>query len=78
MFLSEEHAARLFLRHANRPDPWEIWWSGSGAQDPGGTSPSSQVRRLVFAPDPIHSLVAADGSQHVIIAGPRTARVRSV
>ena len=46
--------------------PWEIWWRGSAPKTPENLS------KLTGAPNtdprfPFHSLVAADGSQHVII-----------
>ena len=46
--------------------PWEIWWRGPGPKTP------EDLTKLAGAPTahtwlPFHSLVAADGSQHVII-----------
>ena len=64
----------------------EFWWtdttSGSGMLTGHGAPGPKTAENLfelagspaVFSPDPLHSLVTSDGSQHVIIAGPRTAR----
>ena len=47
--------------------PWEIWWSGSGPKTPENLTKLAGAPET-YSPDPFHSLVAADGSQHVIIA----------
>lgn len=72
-YVSSESTQHVFFSDTQTADLWEIWWSGSGPKTPENLAKLAGSP-LVFAPDPIHSLVAADGSQHVIIAGPRTAR----
>ena len=64
-YVQSEATQHVFFPDGRDGVPWEIWWSGSGpkaaeslAQRAG--APSS------YSPDPFHSLVAADGSQHVI------------
>jgi hypothetical protein len=47
--------------------PSEIWWSGSGPKTPENLDKLTGAG-AVFRELPLHSLVAADGSQHVIVA----------
>jgi len=72
-YVSSEGTQHVFFADTKTAELWEIWWRGSGPKTAENLfelagSPA------VFSPDPLHSLVTADGSQHVIIAGPRTAR----
>ena len=46
--------------------PWEIWWRGSAPKTPENLTKLAGVQSTDTR-FPVHSLVAADGSQHVII-----------
>ena len=59
------HPARL-LRRPARGSPSEIWWRGPGPKTPEDLTKLAGARPGNVIP-PFHSLVAADGSQHVII-----------
>ena len=50
-------------------NPWEIWWSGPGPKTPENLEKLAGPGNADIASS-AHSLVAADGSQHVIILSP--------
>jgi hypothetical protein len=65
-YVQSEATQHVFFADAHLGTPWEIWWSGSGPKTP------ENLTKLAGAPeayssDPFHSLVTADGNQHVII-----------
>ena len=66
-YVQSENTQHVFFADAELGIPWEIWWSGSGPKTP------ENLGKLAGAPetnpaDPFHSMVTADGNQHVIIA----------
>jgi hypothetical protein len=50
-------------------NPWEIWWSGSGPKTPENLEKLAGSGNADIVSS-AHSLVAADGSQHVIFLSP--------
>jgi hypothetical protein len=71
-YVPSEGTQHVFFASAQTVDPWEIWWSGSGPKTPENLA--ELAGSLAFSLLSFHSLVAADGSQHVIIGGSRSAR----
>jgi len=65
-YVPSEATQHVFFADKNRT-PSEIWWSGPGPKTPENLDKQAGAPN-VFIESPLHSLVAADGSQHVIIA----------
>ena len=66
-YVQSEDTQHVFFAEDELGIPWEIWWSRSGPKTP------ENLTKLAGAPEtyssgPFHSLVTADGNQHVIIA----------
>ena len=65
-YVPSEGTQHVFFTDKNF-EPSEIWWNGSGPKTPENLDKQAGAPN-VFIESPLHSLVAADGSQHVIIA----------
>jgi len=66
-YVQSENTQHVFFADAELGIPWEIWWSGSGPKTPENLGKFAGAPET-YSPDPFHSLVTADGNQHVIIA----------
>ena len=66
-YVQSENTQHVFFADAKLGTPWEIWWSGSGPKTPENLGKLAAAPET-YSPDPFHSLVTADGNQHVIIA----------
>jgi hypothetical protein len=64
-YVQSEATQHVFFADAHFT-PWEIWWSGSGPKTPENLTKLAGAPEA-YAADPFHSLVTADGNQHVII-----------
>jgi hypothetical protein len=65
-YVQSEATQHVFFADAERGTPWEIWWSGSGPKTAENLTKLAGAP-ATYSPDPFHSLVTADGNQHVII-----------
>jgi hypothetical protein len=66
-YVQSEDTQHVFFADGKLGTPWEIWWRGSGPKTPENLTKFAGAPEA-FSSGPFHSLVAADGSQHVIIA----------
>ena len=66
-YVQSEGTQHVFFADAHLGTPWEIWWRGSGPKTPENLAKLAGAPGT-YSPDPFHSLVTADGNQHVIIA----------
>ena len=66
-YVPSEDTQHVFFADAHLGTPWEIWWRGSGPKTPENLTKLAGAPET-YSPDPFHSLVTADGNQHVIIA----------
>jgi hypothetical protein len=64
-YVPSENTQHVFFADQDG-NPWEIWWRGSGPKTPENLTKLTGVQST-DPRFPVHSLVAADGSQHVII-----------
>jgi hypothetical protein len=71
-YVPSEGTQHVFFADVQTRSPWEIWWSGSGPKTPENLTKLAGAPEA-YTPDPFHSLVAADGSQHVIITASEAA-----
>ena len=65
-YVQSEDTQHVFFADAELGTPWEIWWRGSGPKTPENLTKLAGAP-ATYSPDPFHSLVTADGNQHVII-----------
>jgi len=65
-YVQSEDTQHVFFADGKLGTPWEIWWRGSGPKTPENLTKLAGAPET-YSPDPFHSLVTADGNQHVII-----------
>ena len=65
-YVQSEDTQHVFFADAELGTPWEIWWRGSEPKTPENLTKRAGAP-AAYSSDPFHSLVTADGNQHVII-----------